>query len=199
MNLCLMTPHIIKESSEGTTYCPIQDELFNSRRSIEVVGEINRESVYSLILQLRYLQQADPEKEITMYINSPGGSVSDGLALYDVMAGISCPIRTVCVGMAASMGSLLFAAGNKRDMLPHATVMIHDPLTTGISGSALSVDQASRRLMETREITASILADHTGHTIEEVYEKTRQDSYFNAQEAVDWNLADRIIHGIGGE
>lgn len=199
MNLCLMTPHIIKESSEGTTYCPIQDELFNSRRSIEVIGEINCESVYSLILQLRYLHSADPEKEITMYINSPGGSVSDGLALYDVMAGISCPIRTVCVGMAASMGSLLFAAGNKRDMLPHATVMIHDPLTTGISGSALSVDQASRRLMETREITASILADHTGHTIEEVYEKTRQDSYFNAQEAVDWNLADRIIHGIGGE
>lgn len=196
MNLCLMTPHIIKESSEGTTYCPIQDELFNSRRSIEVVGEINRESVYSLILQLRYLHSADPEKEITMYINSPGGSVSDGLALYDVMKGISCPIRTVCVGMAASMGSLLFAAGNKRDMLPHATVMIHDPLTTGISGSALSVDQASRRLMETREITASILADHTGHTIEEVYEKTRQDSYFNAEEAVAWHLADRIIHGI---
>lgn len=196
MNLCHMTPHIIKESSEGTTYCPIQDELFNIHRSIEVVGEINRESVYSLILQLRYLHQADPEKEITMYINSPGGSVSDGLALYDVMAGISCPIRTVCVGMAASMGSLLFAAGNKRDMLPHATVMIHDPLTTGISGSALSVDQASRRLMETREITASILADHTGHTIEEVYEKTRQDSYFNAEEAVEWHLADRIIHGI---
>ena len=196
MNLCLMTPRIIKESSEGTTYCPIQDELFNTSRSIEVVGEITRDSVYSMILQLRYLQQADAEKEITMYINSPGGSVSDGLALYDVMAGISCPIRTVCVGMAASMGALLFAAGNKRDMLPHAAVMIHDPLTTGISGSALSVEQASRRLMETREVTASILADHTGHTIEEVYEKTRQDSYFNAQEAVDWNLADRIIHGI---
>lgn len=199
MNLCLMTPHIIKESSEGTTYCPIQDELFNTRRAIEVVGEITRESVYSLILQLRYLQQADPEKEITMYINSPGGSVIDGLALYDVMAGISCPIRTVCVGMAASMGSLLFAAGDKRDILPHATVMIHDPLTTGISGSALSVEQASIRLMETREITASILADHTGHTIEEIYEKTRQDSYFNAQEAVDWRLADRIITKIGGE
>lgn len=196
MNLFLMTPNIIKESSEGTTYCPIQDELFNSRRSIEVVGEITRESVYSLILQLRYLQQADPEREITMYINSPGGSVTDGLALYDVMAGISCPIRTVCVGMAASMGSLLFAAGNKRDILPHATVMIHDPLTTGISGSALSVSQASMRLMETREITASILADHTGHTVDEVYEMTRQDSYFNAQEAVDWHLADRIIHEI---
>lgn len=199
MNLCLMTPHIIKESSEGTTYCPIQDELFNSSRSIEVVGEITRESVYSLILQLRYLQQADPEKEITMYINSPGGSVTDGLALYDVMAGVSCPIRTVCVGMAASMGSLLFVAGDKRDILPHATVMIHDPLTTGISGSALSVEQASKRLMETREITATILADHTGHTIEEVYEKTRQDSYFSAKEAVEWHLADRIITKIGGE
>lgn len=145
MNLYLMTPHIIKESSEGTTYCPVQDELFTNRRSIEVVGEINRESVYSLILQLRYLHHADPEKEITMYINSPGGSVTDGLALNDVMAGIPCPIRTVCVGMAASMGALLFAAGNRRDMLPHAAVMIHDPLTTGISGSALSVEQASRR------------------------------------------------------
>lgn len=196
MNLFLMTPNIIKESSEGTTYCPIQDELFSKHRSVEVVGEITRESVYSLILQLRYLHHADPEKEITMYINSPGGSVTDGLALYDVMAGISCPIRTVCVGMAASMGSLLFAAGNKRDILPHATVMIHDPLTTGIRGSALSVSQASMRLMETREITASILADHTGHTIDEVYEMTRQDSYFNAQEAVDWHLADRIIHEI---
>ncbi len=193
MDLYLMTPHIIKESSEGTTYCPIQDELFNTRRSVEVVGEITRESVYSLILQLRYLHQADPEKEITMYINSPGGSVSDGLALYDVMEGIPCPVRTVCVGMAASMGALLFAAGDTRDMLPHATVMIHDPLTTGIQGSALSVEEASRRLMETREITASILSKHTGHTIEEVYEKTRQDSYFNAQEAVDWRLADRII------
>ena len=196
MNPYLMTPRIIKESSEGTTYCPIQDELFSRHRSIEVVGEITRESVYSLVLQLRYLYSADPEKEITMYINSPGGSVTDGLALYDVMAGISCPIRTICVGMVASMGALLFAAGNKRDMLPHAAVMIHDPLTTGISGSALSVEQASRRLMETREITASILAEHTGHTIEEVYEKTKKDSYFNAEEAVAWRLADRIITGI---
>lgn len=196
MNLFLMTPNIIKESSEGTTYCPIQDELFSRHRSIEVVGEITRESVYSLILQLRYLYSADPEKEITMYINSPGGSVIDGLALYDVMAAVSCPIRTVCVGMAASMGSLLFAAGNQRDILPHAKVMIHDPLTTGISGSALSVEEAGKRLMETREITASILAGHTGHSIEEVYEKTKKDSYFNAQEAVDWRLADRIITEI---
>lgn len=196
MNTYLMMPRIIKESSEGTTYCSIQDELFNSHRCVEVVGEITRESVYSLILQLRYLHKADPEKEVTMYINSPGGSVQDGLALYDVMAGISCPVRTVCVGMAASMGALLFAAGDRRELLPHAQVMIHDPLITGMGGSALSVEEASRRLMETRETTAEILSRHTGHTMEEIYEKTKQDTYFNAEEAVAWNLADRIITKI---
>lgn len=196
MNPYLMTPHIVKESSEGTTYCPIQDELFNSHRCVEVVGEITRESVYSLILQLRYLHKADPEKEVTMYINSPGGSVPDGLALYDVMMAVTCPIRTVCVGMAASMGALLFAAGDRRDMLPHAQVMIHDPLTSGVGGSALSVEEASRRLMETRKTTAEILSEHTGHTMEEIYEKTKQDTYFNAEEAVAWRLADRIITEI---
>ena len=196
MNPYFTTPNIIKETANGTTYCPIQDELFSVRRCVEVVGEITRDSVYSLILQLRYLCHADQEKEITMYINSPGGSVCDGLALYDVMESIKCPIRTVCVGMAASMGALLFAAGNKREMLPHAEVMIHDPLATGISGSALSIEESSRRLMGIRQTTAKILAGHTGHTVEEVYEKTRQDSYFNAQEAVAWGLADRIITEI---
>lgn len=196
MNPYLITPNIIKETAEGTTYCPIQDELFTKHRSVEVAGEITRESVYSLILQLRYLRHADPEKEVTMYINSPGGSVSDGLALYDVMAAVKCPIRTVCVGMAASMGALLFAAGDERDILPHAKVMIHDPLTTGISGSALGVEEASRRLMETRQTVAEILARHTGHSIEEVFEKTKTDSFFSAGEAVAWHLADRIITEI---
>ena len=196
MNPYFITPSIIKETANGTTYCPIQDELFSAHRSVEVVGEITKDSVYSLILQLRYLHHADPEKEITMYINSPGGSVCDGLALYDIMEAIKCPIRTVCVGMAASMGALLFAAGNIREMLPHAEVMIHDPLATGISGSALSVEESSRRLMNIRQTTAEILAGHTGHTLEEVYEKTRQDSYFNAKEAVEWGLADRIITEI---
>ena len=196
MNPYFITPSIIKETANGTTYCPIQDELFSAHRSVEVVGEITKDSVYSLILQLRYLHHADPEKEITMYINSPGRSVCDGLALYDIMEAIKCPIRTVCVGMAASMGALLFAAGNIREMLPHAEVMIHDPLATGISGSALSVEESSRRLMNIRQTTAEILAGHTGHTLEEVYEKTRQDSYFNAQEAVAWGLADRIITEI---
>lgn len=196
MNPYLRTPNIIKETAEGTTYCPIQDEMFSVRRCVEVVGEITRDSVYSLVLQLRHLQHSAPGEEITMYINSPGGSVCDGLALYDVMAAVSCPIRTVCVGMAASMGALLFAAGDVREILPHAEVMIHDPLVNGISGSALSIEESSRRLMNIRQITAEILSRHTGHTIEEVYEKTKQDSYFSAQEAVAWHLADRIITKI---
>ena len=196
MNPYLLIPNIIRETANGTTYCPIRDEMFSARRSVEVVGEITRDPVYPLILQLRYLHHADPEKEITMYINSPGGSVCDGLALYDIMAAIKCPIRTVCVGMAASMGALLFVAGNNREILPHAEVMIHDPLATGISGSALSIEESSRRLMGIRQTTAEILSRHTGHTVEEIYEKTRQDSYFGAREAVEWGLADRIITEI---
>ena len=190
-----LVPYVVEQTSRGERSYDIFSRLLNDR-IIFLGEEVNATTASLVVAQLLYLEAQDPEKDIQFYINSPGGSVTDGLALYDVMAGIPCPIRTVCVGMAASMGALLFAAGNKRDMLPHAAVMIHDPLTTGISGSALSVEQASRRLMETREITASILAGHTGHTIEEVYEKTKKDSYFNAEEAVAWRLADRIITGI---
>ena len=192
------TPHVIIESAEAMFLCPPQDFLFTNKRSIEVVGEINTESVHSIILQLKYLQQADPEALICIHINSPGGSVVEGLALYDVMQAISCPIRTVCVGMAASMGALLFAAGDKRDMLPHAEIMIHDPLvTTGInSKSALSLQEESQRLMKIRQTTAEILAKHSGHSIDEIYEKTKTDTYFTADEAVAFGLADRIIHEI---
>lgn len=196
MNTYLIAPHVIRDSSEGWQLFSIEDEMFNTHRSIEVVGEITRESVYSLILQLRYLQQTDPEKEITIYINSPGGSVSDGLALYDVMQAISCPMRTVCVGMAASMGALLFAAGNKREMLPHAEIMIHDPAVKCLSGSALSVEEESRRLMEIRKTTAEIIAKHTSKSLDEVFEITKKDTYFSAEEAVEWGLADRIIREI---
>lgn len=196
MDSYIMTPAIIKETSEGISRFHIQDEMFK-RREIECVGEITQESVYSLILQLRYLQKEDPEKEITMYINSPGGEVTSGLALYDVMQAVKCPIRTVCVGIAASMGALLFISGKKRDMLPHARVMIHDPLLSGgISGSALKIDSLSRDLMKTRELTGKIIAEHTGKSLEEVFEKTATDSYFDAEEAVAFGLADSIIHEI---
>ena len=162
-------PCIIKESSEGFCRHTIQDEMFQNRE-IECVGEISQESVYGLILQLRYLQRVDPEKEITMYINSPGGEISSGLALYDTMQAVKCPVRTVCTGMAASMAALLFASGNRRDMLPHARIMIHDPLMSGgVGGTALRVDALARDLMKMRETVAMIFSAHCGHALEEVY------------------------------
>lgn len=190
------TPMIIKEHSGGWSAFTIRDEMLQNRE-IECVGEITAEYVYSLIRQLQYLYRQDPNGEITMYINSPGGSVSDGLALYDVMQAISCPIRTVCMGTAASMGAILFMSGNRRDMLEHARIMIHDPLISGgIGGSALHVQSVSNDLMKTREITGKLIAKHTGHTLEEVYEKTAKDTYFYAQEAIEFGLADHIIHSL---
>lgn len=188
-------PRIMRESSNGINYHFIGDEML-ARREIELIGEVNSESVNSLISQIRYLAREEPGKEITIYINSPGGEVSSGLALYDVMKAVKCPIRTVCVGTAASMGAVLFAAGNHRDMLPHARVMIHDPLISRTGGNALSLKAVSDDLMRTREITCQILAAHTGKTLEEIYEKTATDSWFYADEAVEFGLADRIIDEI---
>jgi len=161
------------------------------------VGEIDRAAAYALTAQLRYLQHLDPQEEITLFINSPGGEVSSGLAIYDVMNAVTCPVRTVCVGLAASMGALLFTAGDKRDILPHARVMIHDPaLSGGAGGPALAVERISKDLMKTRRTTAEILAKHTGRTVKEILKKTAADTYFDAQEAVAFGLADRIIDTI---
>ena len=189
-------PNIIRETSEGLNQIAIQDILFQ-RREVECIGEITEDSVAALILQLRYLHREAPEQEITMYINSPGGEVSSGLALYDVMKAIQCPIRTVCVGTAASMAAILFLSGDKRDMLAHSKVMIHDPLIPGgIGGSALKVDAVARNLMQTRQTIANIISRHTGKSLEDVLAKTASDSYFDAEQAVEWGLADRIIHEL---
>lgn len=190
------TPCVLQETAEGLKRIPIEDMMFQ-RREIQCDGEINRETVNAMILQLRYLQALDDTKEITIFVNSPGGSVTDGLALIDTMAAIRCPIRTVCMGIAASMGSLIFASGNSRDILPHARVMIHDPLISGgVGGSALKLDAIAKDLMRARETTAKILSACTGRTIEEILDKTAQDTYFSAEEALEFGLADRIIHEI---
>ena len=192
----MYVPAILERTSEGVHRYAIQDAMLQ-RRELECLGEITPEAVNGLILQLRYLQQEDSEAEITLYINSPGGEVASGLALYDVIAALRCPVRTVCVGTAASMAALIFAAGKRREMLPHARLMIHDPLSAGgIGGSALHIDSVSRDLMRTRQTMAELLAKHSGHTLEEVYEKTAKDTYFDAEEAVAWGLADRIAHEI---
>lgn len=193
-----VTPCIIRENSSGFLRLSLQDEMLE-HREIGCVGEISQGLVHSLILQLRYLQRTDPDAEITMYVNSNGGLVSEGLALYDVMQSVTAPVRTVCIGAAASMAALLFLSGTKgrREILPHSRIMIHDPLVSGgLSGSATAVNEKAKQLMETREATAKIIAEHTGHAIEEVYGKTATDSWFDAESAIRWGMADRVIRRI---
>ena len=187
---------IIRESSHGYDLIPIQDEML-SHREVELVGEVDAASVNALVRQLRYLQRQDPEGQITLFINSPGGSMDSGMALYDVMQAVSCPIRTVCMGLAASMAALLFVSGAERDMLPHSRLMIHDPLILQTGGSALKLKAVSDDLMETRQIIARVIAEHSGKTIEEVLAKTASASFFRAEEAVSFGLADRIITSLG--
>ena len=186
---------IIKETSNGYGRIPIVDEML-VHREVELVGEVDADSVNALIRQLRYLQSQDPKKEITLYINSPGGSVDSGMALYDVMQAVSCPVRTVCVGLAASMAALLFVSGARREMLPHSRVLIHDPLILRTGGSALKLKAVSDDLMETRQIIARVIAEHSGKSMEEVLAKTATDSYFRAEEAVEFGLADSIITSL---
>lgn len=192
----ILIPAVIKETSAGYERCSIQDMLFQNRE-IECVGPITSGLVQALILQLKYLQKEDKYKEITMYVNSCGGSVTEGLALYDAMQAITCPIRTVCIGQAASMGAAIFASGSIREILPHARVMIHDPLISrGVSGTALKIERTAEDLMKIREIMGKILAKHTGRKLSEIYKRTAQDSYFTATEAVEFGLADRVIRTI---
>ena len=188
-------PRIIRETSQGFSCYDIQDEMLKNRE-IECVGPVDAQSAYSLCRQIRHLQREDREAEITLFINSPGGEVKSGLAVYDVMEAVGCPIRTICLGTAASMAAVLFAAGDKRDILPHGQVMIHDPLLTGSGGTALAVEAESKRLLATRKALCGILASHTGKKPREIYRKTAKDSWFSAEEAVDFGLADRVIHTI---
>ena len=190
------SPLIMHETSLGLERLDIRDEML-ADRELELCGPVDADSVADIIRGMRHLQKADPNDAITLFINSPGGEVSSGLALYDVMCAISCPVRTVCLGIAASMAALLFIAGDTRDMLPHSRVMIHDPLISGgMGGSALSVKARADDLMRIRDITAQVISEHTGMSLEEVFDLTARDTYFEADEAVASHLADRVIREL---
>lgn len=190
------SPLVMQETSDGLRLYDIRDEMLASRE-IEITGAIDAGSVSTAIRCLLHLQKEDQQLPITLYINSPGGEVQSGLALYDVMQAVSCPIHTVCLGMAASMAALLFIAGDQREMLPHSRVMTHDPLIGGgIGGSALSVKARADDLMRIRDITAQVISQHTGMNLEEVFELTAKDTYFEAEEAIANGMADRIITSL---
>lgn len=189
-----LTPRIQLETSSGYDDRRVSEDML-MRREVAVVGQIDQEGAFDICQLVRYLNREDASQPITLFVDSNGGELNAGLAVYDTMRQASCPIRTVCLGIAASMAALLFVAGTERAIYPHAEVMVHDPLTLGGGGSALTVQEQSRRLMRARATSAGILARHTGLPIEEVYEMTKQDTFLSAEEAVDRGFADYIVGG----
>lgn len=183
--------NLIRETVNGLSILTAGDVLFNNRE-IFLTKPVDVDTSTDLIKQLMVLEKLDPEKEITFYINSPGGEVVSGLAVYDYIQMMKAPVRTVCIGTAASMGAMLFLAGDKREMLPHTRLMIHDPAYGGgdMAGKKPhELQQYVDKLRQIQEITAKIIADKTGKSLEEVFEKTKEDSYFNASEAMEYGLA----------
>lgn len=189
------TPRVIRETNTGFMSFSIKDVMY-AKRKVFCTVPIDATSADSLIVQLLYLAEVDSQAEIELFINTPGGEVRSGLAVYDTMQAIPCPIRTVCTGVAASTGSILFVAGDRRQLLPNSMVMIHDPLMTSVGGNALSVEDTARNLMKTRQTMAEILSRHTGRSVAEILEKTSSDTYFDAHEAIEFGLADEIVSHV---
>ena len=186
-------PNVISTTANGTAVYPISDALL-SKRKLFLTEQVDAESMNTLLQELMYLEQTEPGKEITLFINSPGGECLSGLAVADYIKMLKSPVRTVCTGTAASMGAILFLCGKKREMLAHTKVMIHDPSISGLMRTnALELQVVSEDLLETRKALAEILAKHTGRTVECILEKTMTDCFFDAKAAVEFGLADSII------
>ncbi len=186
-------PYVITKT-DGT---PHQFDIFSlllKDRIIFINGAIDDFTANSVIAQLLYLDSLNQEQEICLYINSPGGSVSSGLAIYDTMRYIKAPVHTIGVGLAASMGSLLLAAGNKRSILPHTKVMIHQPLISGgLGGKETDISILAKDLTTTRKTIAQILAKHTKKSVKKVEQDIENDRYMNAEDALKYGICDNII------
>ena len=187
--------NVILESPRGPVAIPLGDKMLD-QRCIFLTEEVSCNSMTELIKQVKYLTtREDKDEEITLYINSPGGDVTSGLALYDVLVASESPIRTVCIGNAASMGAILFLAGEKREMLPHTRLMIHDPSfwNMNISGKKPhELQQEVDSLNRVKDTLAGIIAEKTGKSLEEICKVTANDTYFTAEEALEFGLATDI-------
>ncbi len=191
-------PNVLKESARGIECIRLDDELFNSR-TVFLTEPVDVQTSAELIKQLMHLEHEDNESEITLYINSPGGEVISGLAVYDYISAMKAPVRTVCIGTAASMGAILFLAGDKRQMLPHTRLMIHDPSYghNDIGGRKThEIQHELDKLNEARESLARIIANKTGKSIRTIYKLTANDTYYSAEEAVAFGLATEILREV---
>jgi ATP-dependent Clp protease protease subunit len=188
-----MVPMVVETSGRGERAYDIYSRLLKER-VVFLVGEVNDQTANLVIAQLLFLESENPEKDISLYINSPGGSVSAGLAIYDTMQFIKPDVSTLCMGMAASMGAFLLAAGTKgkRFSLPNSRVMIHQPLG-GARGQASDIEIQAREILYLRERLNKILSDRTGQTIETIAKDTDRDNFMSAEQAKEYGLIDQVI------
>ena len=188
-----LVPYVIEQTSRGERSDDIYSRLLKDR-IIFLGEEVNDASASIIVAQLLHLEAEDPDKDIQLYINSPGGSVSAGLAIYDTMQYIKCDVSTTCIGMAASMGAFLLAGGakGKRFALPNAEIMIHQPLG-GAQGQATEIQIAAEHILKTRRKLNEILAERTGKSYEEICKDTERDNFMSAEEAAEYGLIDKVV------
>lgn len=193
INMALV-PYVIEQTNRGERSYDIFSRLL-SDRIIVLSDEVNDATASLVVAQMLFLEGQDPDKDISLYINSPGGSVTAGFAIYDTMQYIKCDVSTICMGMAASMGAFLLSSGakGKRIALPNSTIMIHQPLG-GAQGQATEIKIVADQILKTREKLNQILAENTGKPIEQIAIDTERDNYLTAQEAMDYGLVDKVLY-----
>ncbi|MBQ8114290.1 MAG: ATP-dependent Clp protease proteolytic subunit [Kiritimatiellae bacterium] len=188
-----LIPMVVEKSAGGERAYDIYSRLLKDR-IVFVGGEIDDDMANAIVAQLLFLQAQDAEKEVSMYINSPGGSVTAGLAILDTMKMVKCPVATYCVGQAASMGAILLASGEKgrRYALPHARIMVHQPWG-GAQGRASDIEITAREILSLKEMLNGILAESAGKTLESVTNDTDRDHFMSADEAKTWGIVDKVL------
>ena len=188
-----MIPYVVEQTGKGERTYDIYSRLLLDR-IVFISGEVNDDMANAICAQLLFLQSQDPKKEISVYVNSPGGSVTAGLAIYDTMQFVKCPIATYCIGQAASMGAVLLSAGTKgrRFSLPNARIMVHQP-SGGAEGKATDIEITAKEILRLKDVLNGILAKHSGKKFEEVVRDTERDYFMSAEEAKAWGLVDEVL------
>ena len=189
-----LVPMVVEQTVRGERSYDIYSRLLNDR-IVFLSDEINDQTASLVVAQFLFLEAQDPDKDIDLYINSPGGSITSGMAIYDTMNFIKCDVSTICIGMAASMGSFLLSAGakGKRLALPNAEIMIHQPLLGGLQGQASDIKIHADHIIRVRERMNRIYAEQTGQTVEQIEKDTNRDNFLTAEEACRYGLIDRVI------
>ena len=189
-----LVPYVVEQTNRGERSYDIFSRLL-SDRIIVLSDEVNDATASIVVAQLLFLEGQDPEKDISLYINSPGGSVTAGMAIYDTMQYVKCDVSTICMGMAASMGAFLLSSGakGKRIALPNSEIMIHQPLG-GAQGQATEIKIIADHILRTREKLNRILAENTGKSIEEIARDTERDNYLTAEQACEYGIVDKVLY-----